>query len=142
MSKPSTALGLEAEFGEFRGKADFNRCTERLGGGEPATTLGVEVDASRGVEVSGCVPGASVCSTLPDVSWTSLSSMARASLGEGALRAFTNACSGVVPGLVRADCLGRGLILGGIVSVVSYQLIKALTICLVVHFLYYTFCAS
>lgn len=116
-SEPSAVCNLEAGFGELRGMADFNRCTERLGGEEPATTLGVDADTPRDMELSGCISGVSVCSALPDVPCASLSSVARASLGEGALRASIDSCSRGVTGLFRANCLGRGLILGGIVVV-------------------------
>ncbi len=117
-SELSAAFELEAGLGEFRGRADFNRCTERLGGGEPATMLGVDADTSRDVLFPGCIPPASVCSALPGASCTSLPSLVRASLGEGALRPSTDSCSRVIFGLFRADCLGCGLILGGIVDVV------------------------
>ena len=117
-SEPFGVFELDAGFGEFRGKADFNRCTERRGGGEPATTLGVDAETSGAVVVSGCVSGAWVCSLLPDVPCTSLTSLTTASLGEGALRASLDSCSRVV---FRADCLGRCLTLGGILYVENYQ---------------------
>lgn len=115
-SEPSAAAELEAGFGECRGNADFNRCTERLGGGEPATTLGVDADTSRDVDFPDDTSGASLCSGLPNVACPSLSSLATASLGEGALKAPTGSCSRVACGLFRVDCLARGLILGGILE--------------------------
>lgn len=70
--EPSAVFDLEAGFGEFRGKADFNRCTERLAGGEPATRLGADADTSRDAELSGRVSGASVFSAFSEVSCKSL----------------------------------------------------------------------
>ena len=67
------------------------------------------------MEFSDCVKGASGRSTFPDMSCAWLSSSAKASLGEGALKASTDSRSRVDSGLFRADCLGRGLTLGGIV---------------------------
>ena len=121
--EPSAALRLEAGFDGFLGKADFSRCTARRGGGEPAAALGVDGKIPREVEVmsSGCISDAFICSTLLFMSCTSLSLLVRGSLGEGAVKASIESSSRVVSGFFRADCLGRGLILGGIVDVEMYQ---------------------
>lgn len=120
-SEPSVAFKFEAGFAEFRGKADLSRCAERRGDGEPATASAESAGISREVELSGCVSGASIRSALPDISCTSLSSLGRASFGEGALKASAGSSSRVEFGLIRADCLGRGLILGGIADMEVYQ---------------------
>ena len=119
--EPSVALRLEAGFGDFLGNADFSRCMERWRGGELATALGVDGEIPEEVESFGCISGSSIRSALLDVSCISLSSYVRASLGEGALKASGETCSRVVFGLFRADCLGRGLILGGIVNDQMYK---------------------
>ena len=121
ISEASVVFRLEVGFGEFRGKADFNRCTERLGDREPVAELGVDVDVPREAENLGCISGASVSSGMPGVFCTSLTSLASASLGEGVLRASADPCSRVASGFLRADCRGRGLIFGGIMDVKVFQ---------------------